>query len=516
MRQKIKRALRNLLVSLFLCTLWHGSAWSADFDEEAFQRDIVEDCRRRAQILKTLDRIEPPTRLSPTTQPTQIMPAQPAAELEAAQEQKYQAVPDKTSETDAALAETGSSELAAPSADPAQGISEQETPHALPATETTSAPEEKAKDAAAENRSEDTGPRRFLPEPVRPYIWAGTGYSDNIFLSKNKTGSMINTLNPGVKLLWNSPNSGFKTNKLQFDGGAKLYSYIYDASYNQALPYANASLQIGKNKHSFLVSNFYQQQYKASSSLDLGLTGFQNYSTNNSLFSWESAFNRFGFDLDYNRIANTYEGAYKSNSSAENIYSPTIFLQAFPKTRFFLGYNYGTQAYAKSASQDKDNRYNRVWLGVKDKITEKTSGVIQAGYEDRRFGDSENDRKSLAVKMDLTYQYTPKLAFLLKAAKGSKEPGYVRETFNEGTDFSVHALYHFSPKLSIDTGGDYAHDKYRSGRIDDFYSFSTKLNFAYHKWLTLVAGYRYGLRNSNDEEADYNSNVFTLENKLEF
>ncbi len=344
-----------------------------------------------------------------------------------------------------------------------------------------------------------------------PYVNVENKFNDNIFLiEKNTESDLINTLTPGVSFILAEPD-------IKLDFGVVLSSYLEHPEFNRQRPYLDAYYRLGKYDHSLTLENRFKENITATSELATGGKGIVDYDSNVTKVGWESRFNRIGFDLDYKRNAYYYQDDYKaSNSYEEQSAGVAAFMQAFPKTRFFLEYDYGVVDYMKSASDPNNSNYNKIWAGVRGGLTAKASGLAKFGYEMRSY-KAGTDYDAFAAEVDLSYKYSPKTSFLLGMSRQAREAGYASEGFNKQYNVGLSCLYDFSDRISFDWGIlSYTRDNYEKGRLDNTYRTAIGLNYAFREWLKFGLNYRFSKKDSNITNGGYTDNAITLKTELDF
>lgn len=375
---------------------------------------------------------------------------------------------------------------------------------------------------AAQNApvTRDEGGGYLLPRFIHPYLkWSGE-YNDNIFLiHENVQKDIVNKFSPGVVVSFTELNpSAQRDNRVLLDLGVNLDYYSRYDHLNGEYPYGKLLVDLGGKRNKLHLSQAYEKNYALNSSLVSGSSGISNFHKSDTRFGWESAFNRFGFNVEGARWYQEYmKDEFKSQSTyEEQMYAGSVFLQAFPKTRFFLGYNFGWIDYPKRTFKGLNNHYERVWLGVRGMISRKISGLIKIGTESRNYKDDVDSQNDIAYSIDLNYKATRKTLWKLQFSKGNKDPSYVKESFDKGIDTAIGFSYRFNNHLSWSANGSFSKDRYASSRKDNSHSLSHRLDYTYSKWLRLYLGYRYRWRDSNEVTSEYVNNIGELGGALVF
>jgi hypothetical protein len=357
----------------------------------------------------------------------------------------------------------------------------------------------------------------FFKTRLHPYVSLETTYTDNLFLNESGIkGDVINVITPGMKFVLGEQAPGKNKDRLELDMGVAANVFSYNPRLNRQQPYGRLAAQAGRGNNSFTVDYSFKKDYSVNSSISTGTSGLTNYILNDLNVAWEYEKKRFGFDLSYSRTAYVYAGRYKASSSyTDQTYTLTSFYQYFPKTRLFVEYDYGRLDYTKTSSTTKDNRYHRLWVGVKGDITKKTSGLVKYGYEARDYKGLK-DKDGDAVMVELKHNYSRRTSLFLTVTRGFKESTNIAETFEEAFYSSLRLTYLLNRKLSLTSGFGYNNDKYKSGREDDSYIPFIYLQGNFKKWIRMRLGYKYQERDSNRVGNSYRNHVYNFETGVIF
>ncbi|MCX5694969.1 MAG: outer membrane beta-barrel protein [Candidatus Omnitrophica bacterium] len=357
---------------------------------------------------------------------------------------------------------------------------------------------------------------RFPPlvSLIHPYAGWDVVYDDNIYLTdSNRKTDLINILRPGVKLIFGDIQATKGMNRIELDAGANLFSFYSRDGNNRQEPYGYFFSQFGKGRHKLTLNQSFAKNHSPVSAITIGGSGkFINYKDSTTKFFWESNYNRVGVEIFCTRVYDEYEKEYKAGSTIEQqMYAPNIFFQPSPKTKFFVGYNYGWADYVKNTNKTNNNHYERYWVGAKGELTNKIAGIIKAGIENRIYKGLSSQLNVISAAMDLTYSHSPKTAFTLKLSQGNKDSSYVNSVLDKGQDASVHAIYKFSRTLSLNLGTDFSRDKYdQSGTKSYSYNYITRFDYSYQKWLKMYLSYRYRNKDSNSPSDEYTDNIYSF------
>jgi len=407
-----------------------------------------------------------------------------------------------------------------------------------------------------EDAQEEYEKEKLPVKPVfkaSPYANASITYDDNIYQLSDKTSDLYYKLAAGVNLFLGAemefmrelslkrgyqfdegrlgeigvagPSADLSLPTLKFDLGLSMTNYSKNSSLDQK-PFSNFNngfmpdvafeYKLGRRKNKLRIKQIIHPDIEALSAIRVGAQGQLRYVSNQTQLDWEQTFNRLGYNLGYSRKATSYEDSNKSSDYSDQNFIFGGFIQAFPKTRFFVEGNYGTGEYVESSDNGNDVEYWKAYLGVQGKISKKISGVAKAGYQIRDY-NSGDQLKAMAADITLDYNFSPKTKFSLKLSQDSRDGNYSADGFNKNTTAILSANYAFNRKLNADLGLiSYMHDKYESGRRDKTFTSSIGLNYLFGKWMTMTLSLVRIERESNNPLAAFENNKCTLSAKLEF
>jgi len=358
-----------------------------------------------------------------------------------------------------------------------------------------------------------------LPSYLHPYLDAGINYNDNIWrVEDDVRGDLFFNFRPGLKFIlgeFEEP-AEITQQQLSLDLGALIVRSLYrSVDLNREAPYFELAYNFGKGRNKINFKHNFERGYDLSSSLRVDIPGLSEYLYNGTDLSWEYSFNRLGLELGYSRRSQLYYKNFKArNTYIDNMAVLTGFFKISPKTRIFAEYNYGRMEYDK-APTDKDNYdYNNFWIGARGNLTRKLTGLVKFGFQNHQY-DKEN-RNSAAVQTDLSYKLSPKDILLLNIGYGERDTGYVDEGNDKYFQAKLGIGHAFTSRLSLYGAASYVKDDYDSGRHDDTYHCSLKLDYAFREWMKIGLGYDYRYRLSNKRRADYRSNGYFLRTEVAF
>ena len=362
-----------------------------------------------------------------------------------------------------------------------------------------------------------------LLKRIHPYASLSFTYDDNIYLiDENVEDDMITTLTPGIKFslgrLGQTSEVPLPGQNLELDLGGKITEYSDHSQLNREEPYVTLLYSLGKRNNKLMFRQYYRDASTVTSELVTGGRGLVDYTENYTGLNWEVTRNRLGLGLAYTRDSFLYKKDYKStNSYDDQMIGITGFLQAYPKTRLLLEYDYGTIEYTEASTDENDSKYSIYWLGIEGELTKKTDGLVKFGYEKRDYKGGKQDYAATSVDINLIHRYSPKTTFFFAASQVARESTLATETFDKGYDISLKSLYNFNSRISLEANIiSYSYDKYLSGRTDDTYDSSLLLNYMLKEWAKIGFKYSHRERRSSTSGAGYNGNTYTVRADIAF
>lgn len=356
---------------------------------------------------------------------------------------------------------------------------------------------------------------------VHPYFSLDTTYDENIFLTDSRQDDWVNKVTPGVKfgLGRTEPVSDKERYSYKFglDLGVDQFFYLRHTNLNREEPYFGVYYLSGKGTRKFKFQHYYHDTYALNSSLVTAETGVSRYVHNATEMEFEASRKRLGFSIGYDRNSDNYKKDFKvSNTIQEQVIILKGFIQAFPKTRFFTEYNYDMIEYTRAPTKQNDSDTHKFWIGATGDFSKKTRGNVKFGYEIRDNKKSASDDGTTA-DVDVSYKYSPKTSFLLKASQGLRDTSLTGEGFDRTRGYSLSCDYTLNSKVNFNfIFFNFTHDKYSSGRKDNSFESSIVLNYNILKWWTVLVKYSHMERESSELNGGYVDNLYTIRTKAEF
>lgn len=342
-------------------------------------------------------------------------------------------------------------------------------------------------------------------------------HDDNIFRVTNDIAQSDTYLSvaPELKLIGGFGKQRFE---LSYNGEYAKFADASDADYTDH----NVRATINFEHTRRFSTNFeagYQSEHEEPGSfnrIQLNITEFNKfnrlYLEAGAAFGQESAIGRFA--IDYRRTEKNY-----TNNSLDfldfvsNQYTARFTYRVAPKTRVYIESIFNDYDYDLVNGFELDNTYKRYRAGLTWDFTNKLTGDINVGYQDRDYElESLRDIDGLAYNGELTWSINTFTKLSLLAQRESIDSsleqtgGFLRTTY--GVSFS----HELTELLKIIAEAGYGTDElvFSSAREDDRLTGQVSLEYALLRNVTVGLSYAYEERDSTDLLADYKANIVGL------
>jgi hypothetical protein len=118
------------------------------------------------------------------------------------------------------------------------------------------------------------------------------------------------------------------------------------------------------------------------------------------------------FRIDYSLYNVNYERGANYNDRVDNSASAYVFFHVLPKTSLFFQYKFTDINYDNHDTNNAisiDSTENSYLVGARWNVTDKTTGTVKAGYQDKKFDlDSINKARIMNVEVNANYKMTAK------------------------------------------------------------------------------------------------------------
>jgi len=354
-----------------------------------------------------------------------------------------------------------------------------------------------------------------------PYINHTLQYDDNVETDYEVIrATMISNMKPGLKMSYRGRKWSLQGD---FNYQNKFYDNLRNSNFDQADGLLQSSLNLGRN----VLTLFNQLTYFHPAKKDFGgvdddvITAGKNYRKNDFKASLGRGFNRFGYDLIYNRIDYKYEPAFESSNYHEQEITFRPYWRISKKTRITGAYVYNFQELTDVAMPD-DRRFQKFSMTFFNRLTAKISDevIIEQQLTDKK---RTNDEKFTSFRSKFAYGFSPRTNLTLDLShkiyrNANRQANYLEDIY----EFSGNHRFAFNPKIRLSLGAkttltDYI--KRFSSSVEqktDVHLFTFSLDYAFRKWLDFVLSYNHKINNSTVRENDYNQNIFTFSTEARF
>jgi hypothetical protein len=366
------------------------------------------------------------------------------------------------------------------------------------------------------------------PLTFRPQFSLSELYNDNIFYqSQDQVQDLITDISPGLKLQLGRPEHNYIS-----------LSYTLDE-----LLYADHS-DLDAPQHAVLLSDQFQlerlklvgsDRFQLASSPPGGVVE-RIIGTNGLATIVGSNVDRLSFEDSYTLSYDLGEktGIYVRANHNSSDYQQGIGLydietlvgtfgfgyRAFPKTIFFGELYYGlttTDPNIATLPPNPDLNFVGGYVGVRGNFTEKLSGMVKAGFEQREFAENAGSSGDPVVDMALTQRFSEKQSLSLTYSRQSSvSVQYSRQTYTtDSMGLQFTQLLGPSRKWQVGLGGNYSMYSYDQSGANavqyDYVRASVSLAYRIQRWLTTSLGYDFErVIGDNRAVIDYDVNRVTL------
>jgi len=368
-----------------------------------------------------------------------------------------------------------------------------------------------------------------LTNHYHPYIRNTLYYDDNVensvdytyWIDEEQTASVINTVRPGLKMSYR----GRKWNMVgDFSYTDKYFNSYRNSNFQRADALIQATLRLGRNEVT-LFNNFTyyhpaKKDYTGTDDDDVVSTG-KNYRRNNFRVNSGRAFNRFGYDLEYDRVDYKYEPAFEEdNYNGQRIaFSP--YWRISQKTRITGRYAHYFEYYTDVYPPDNE-RYRDITITFFNRLTSKISDQISINQRSTNYKVDDNE-KYITFQAKFAYGVSPRTNLTLGLdheifKSADREDNYLQDTFS----LSGNHRFVFNPKIKLGLGAtaqlrDYVKRVYASKeRKRDTYEFNFAVDYAFRNWLDFVLSYKHEINWSSLNSNSFYRNLVTFATEARF
>ncbi len=351
------------------------------------------------------------------------------------------------------------------------------------------------------------------PLYMTPFLGAGAGYDDNLFLSHtNEKASAIYLLSPGLKLDARDPNKVF-----QFNYQGQLARYASSSDDNYVDHAARAQFDIAFDRRNFLKLGYdYIRSHDPRGSTDRPIAGSPDkyrQSNPNATYAFGAPGAMGRVEVYYSdpdrRYLNNRDFTTNSDRTMQE-YGGAFYWRAMPRT-YVLAEARETNIRYKASSSPFDADERRYYAGVMWEATGATTGTLKFGQLRRDFAsDTQPDFTGSSWEGLVTW--APRTY--------SKFDFYTARQTNESTGLGNFILisiagvtwtHAWTSYISTSFDARYQKDQYQAfDRNDRITVLGVKAGYRLRRWLTLGAEYSHTQRDSNVPVFEYDKNLYLL------
>ena len=306
--------------------------------------------------------------------------------------------------------------------------------------------------------------------------------------------------------------------ELNYSGDYAKFSNANDADYTDHNLRGKVELE-----HSLRFSSRfeagYQKEHEEPGSINriqLNITEYNKYEQNFLLagmsYGQTSSIGRI--TLNYRRQSKDYlnNGLNYLDYDSDQ-YTSRFTYRIAPKTRIYLEATYSKFDYENSATFELDNTFKQYSAGLTWDFTNKLSGDINIGYQDRNYDlEAIRDINGLAYNGEILWSINSYTQIGFEATRESIDSsleeagGFLRTSFGLSLNHKLTELL----RLKADAG--YSKDElvFSSSREDTRYAHRVSLDYELHTNISLGAYYVFDKRDSTNLLAKYKANIIGI------
>jgi hypothetical protein len=375
---------------------------------------------------------------------------------------------------------------------------------------------------------------------VHPFLAVGGYFTDNVNNSHdNKKSDMGFIVSPGVYFTVPGMRQRITpTGTLNIaPGGANSTEFRPDYPLNiRSYLYYRADIETFANAHelddvSHLVEGVVQ--YKMRGGLQFDLSDQFNLTHNPRGTGFSNGLDRYYGNLlslstkyqlgekslvrldlsDYYLSFLKPENSFRDrNDSRAAVY---YFHKFWPKTSLFVEYEFMNIAYKEQIVSNSMEHH--LFAGIRWDVTDKTRGMLKAGYGIKEFKNSNiGNSSNLYAEAQLDHKFTPKTSILFSAVRRTDETDVAPASSIVETSGEITLLHRLTTKLTGNINFRFTDELYK-GEVtlngetkrmhDQYLRAGTSLLYEFRDWLSFTLGYYFTDRMSNFNSLSYKNNT---------
>jgi hypothetical protein len=357
---------------------------------------------------------------------------------------------------------------------------------------------------------------------IFPRTDASLNYDDNIFATKNDTDSdFIAVVGPSVGV-----QSDFSRHAVGFEVFSRVGRYFehtkedyWDFGLN-----GDGRLDITRDNNlqgSFTVARLHDTRDDPENDATVAESRrpvrFMNYDAN---LAYNHLFNRVTFRLTGVFDRNDYRqgaGTANQNDRDRNIYTGLLRVgyNVSPRINTFVEGLYTVQKRDVSRDEDGFDRDSNGWGargGVNVNFTDLLLGEAFAGFREQYFSDSAFDTENgLNYGIGITWLPTQLTTVNLTGASDFQPTTNEDASANFQTTVGLRVDHELLRNVLIGVEGGYVRDDFENTNVtDDRFDAGADITYLINRHFSVGAAYGFSTRHSDDEENEFDRNLFTL------